>query len=143
MDYTSKYKKIYLIEDDNIDIMVFKRAMKQLNVSAEIKVFSNGEEYLDFMKENNVSCDIMFLDLNTPRMNGLELLKILSANRGNNFFPIIILSSSDEGNDVSTAYRLMANGYIMKSISFNNFVDHLDIVLKYWNIVKLPIKEQK
>ena len=137
-DWPSKEKRIFLIEDDNIDIMVFKRALKQLNIVHNLTIFSNGEEFLSFCEEEPTYPDILFLDLNTPRMNGLELLKVLLPKRQNQFFPIIVLSTSGDETDVKMAYDFMANGYITKSISFNVFVENIDIVLKYWDTVKLP-----
>jgi len=158
VDKQTKEKKIFLIEDDNIDIMVFKRAMKQLDIAHSLTIFTNGEEFLNYFedftflegknpqlttysKTGSVGInipDILFLDLNTNRMNGLELLQVLAPKRENLFFPIVVLSTSGDETDIRTAYKYHVNGYITKSISFNVFVENLQIVIKYWDTVKIP-----
>ena len=138
MAVINRNKKIFLIEDDQIDIMVFKRAMKKLDITHSLQVFYNGEEFLEALKTQNEYPDILFIDLNTPRMNGVELLKTLVSVRENFFFPVIVITTSNEDNDIVQAYRYYANGYITKSISFYDFAETLNIVFKYWSIVQLP-----
>jgi len=131
-------KKIVLIEDDDIDVMVFKRAMKQIEYRHSLKVFTNGYEFLEFIDNNSWQPEVLFLDLNTPRVNGIELLKTLIKYREKYFFPVVVLSSSDNDNDIEEAYKNMANGYITKSVTFNTFVEDLKIVLQYWDTVHIP-----
>ena len=147
MEKQSKELNIFLIEDDSIDIMVFKRALKQLDVAHKLTIFTNGEEFLQYYDDNSLSDkknvslygpDIMFVDLNTPRMSGIDLLKVMIDKRDRLFFPIIVLSTSAEENDISNAYKYFVNGYITKSISFNTFVENLKIVIKYWDTVQVP-----
>ena len=142
MDKLAKEKRIFLIEDDNIDVMVFKRALKQLDIVHKLTIFTNGEEFLKFLEENPLYPDILFLDLNTPRMNGLELLKNLLPMREICFYPIIVLSTSGEETDVTMSYKYLANGYITKSISFNVFLENINIVLKYWDTVQIPTRSE-
>jgi len=131
-------KRIVLIEDDNIDVMLFQRVMKQIEFPHSLKVFYNGVEFLKIFEENLALPDILFLDLNTPCMNGVELLKILMPYREKSFFPVVVLSSSDNENDINEAYKYMANGYITKSINFGTFMENIKIVLQYWDIVHVP-----
>ena len=135
---SDKLQDIFLIEDDSIDIMVFQRALKKIDGQYRLRTFPHGEDLMDYFVDNSVYPDIMFIDLNTPRMNGLELLKQLIVHKEKYFFPVIVLSTSGEEDDIKKAYESLANGYLTKPISFDVFVENLSIVLKYWETVILP-----
>jgi DNA-binding NarL/FixJ family response regulator len=131
-------KNVYLIEDDSIDVMVFKRALNKIEGQYTLRAFTNGEELINYFDIYTAYPDILFIDLNTPRMNGIEFLKQLIPHKEKYFFPVIVLSTSDEDDDINTAYKYLANGYITKSISFDLFVNNLSIVFSYWKTVILP-----
>jgi len=131
-------KNVFLIEDDSIDVMVFQRALKKIEGYFKLKTFTNGEELIDYFEDYSEYPDILFIDLNTPRMNGIELLKKLIEYKEKYFFPVIVLSTSGEEEDIKAAYKYLANGYITKPISFDVFSENLSIVFKYWETVMLP-----
>jgi len=131
-------KNVFLIEDDSIDVMVFQRALKKIEGYFKLKTFTNGEELIDYFEDYSEYPDILFIDLNTPRMNGIELLKKLIVYKEKYFFPVIVLSTSGEEEDIKAAYKYLTNGYITKPISFDVFSENLSIVLKYWETVMLP-----
>ena len=133
-----KPKRIFLIEDDFVDVMLFKRVLAQLNILHILNTFTNPEEYLEYLETGNTLPDILFLDLNTPRMNGIDLLKHFSQNKIKVTYPIIVVTTSEDDNDIKEAYRHKADGYILKSISYNSFVENINIVLNYWEVVNIP-----
>lgn len=129
---------IFLIEDDLIDVMVFEKALKKLEINNKLLVFNNGIECMSFIKTNASYPAIMFIDLNTPKMNGIEFLIEINKMNYEVFFPLIVLTTSDDDNDINHAYKNNVNGYITKSISYDEFTATLSTVLNYWNTVKLP-----
>jgi len=135
---SDRMQDIFLIEDDSIDIMVFQRALNKIDGQYRLRTFPHGEDFINHLDDTSVFPDIMFIDLNTPRMSGTELLKQLIKYKEKYFFPVIVLSTSGEEEDIEKAYENFANGYLTKPISFNVFVDNLSIVLKYWGTVILP-----
>lgn len=133
-----KVKKIMLIEDDDIDVMTVKRALKELKVENPLIVASNGEEALQMLKDEQNRPFIIILDLNMPRMNGLEFLKIIKSDENFKMIPTVILTTSKEEQDVFESYNLGVAGYILKPVDYSKFVDALRILNLYWNLCKLP-----
>ncbi|MCK9328289.1 MAG: response regulator [Candidatus Cloacimonetes bacterium] len=131
---------IFLIEDDIIDVMVFEKALKKLSITNKLTIFHNGIDCLNYIKINSILPEIMFVDLNTPKMNGIEFLIEMNKITFDTFFPVIIISTSDDNNDINNAYKNHINGYITKSISFEEFTSTLSTVLNYWETVKLPLR---
>ncbi len=129
---------IFLIEDDLIDVMVFEKTLKKLSINNKLIIFNNGIDCINYIKTNPALPAIMFIDLNTPKMNGIEFLTEINKTIFDTFFPLIVLTTSDDDNDINQAYRNHVNGYITKSISYEEFTSNLLTVLTYWNTVKLP-----
>lgn len=133
-----KVKRIMLIEDDDIDVMTVKRALKELNVENPLVVASNGEEALQMLKDEKNRPFIIILDLNMPRMNGLEFLKIVKSDENFKIIPTVILTTSKEEQDVFESYNLGVAGYILKPVDYSKFVDAFRTLNLYWNLCKLP-----
>lgn len=133
-----KVKRIMLIEDDDIDVMTVKRALKELKVENPLIVASNGEEALQMLKDEQNRPFIIILDLNMPRMNGLEFLKIIKSDENFKMIPTVILTTSKEEQDVFESYKLGVAGYILKPVDYSKFVDALRTLNLYWNLCKLP-----
>jgi len=132
-------KPILLVEDDVIDAMTFKRALGDLNIRNTVVQAANGEEALMHLRneENELPCFI-FLDLNMPRMNGIEFLKIAKNEPRLKRIPVIVLTTSDNERDVIESFELSVAGYMLKPADYKTFVEAIRTVNLYWNMSKLP-----
>lgn len=136
---------ILLVEDDEVDVMTVKRAFKKGNITNPLYVAGNGLEALKMLrgeagKPSLVPVDrrIILLDLNMPKMNGLEFLKVLRADSVIGHIPVVVLTTSNEEKDRVQAYDLNVAGYILKPISFNNFVELMVTLNQYWTLCEMP-----
>lgn len=125
-----KRLNILFIDDDEVERMKFSRVCSKSNYKPTVIEAVNGEDALS--KLENPTSDIIFLDLNMPKMNGIEFLKILKADKKLRFIPTIILSSSDNYNDLKTCYELGIAGYIIKPLRFEDYTRNITTMLDYW-----------
>ena len=139
---------ILLVEDDEADILILKRALKKCEITNPLYVTNNGEEALEFLTHKNKYSDtksaprpgLILLDINMPRMDGRELLEKIKNNLSLRSIPTIILTTSKSENDIENMYKLGANSYIPKPINFKDFIIIIDIIFKYWLFVaKIPL----
>lgn len=132
-------KPILLIEDDQVDAMTVERALKDLEIANKLIHRYNGEEALEYLKNDDEEkpC-LIFLDLNMPRMNGFELLKIIKADEVLKRIPVVILTTSDTDMDVVETFGLGAAGYVVKPVDYKKFVKAIDAINQYWTLSKLP-----
>jgi CheY-like chemotaxis protein len=132
-------KPILLVEDDNVDVMTVKRALKDLKVSNQLVPISNGEEALEYLKKENTTkpCFVL-LDLNMPKMNGAEFLKTVKADKALKKIPVVILTTSNSEQDVIESFELGAAGYMVKSVDYEKFVETIQAIERYWTLSKLP-----
>jgi CheY-like chemotaxis protein len=132
-------KPILLVEDDSIDVMTVKRALKEINVANKLVTAANGEEALAYLRdEKNEKPCIMLLDLNMPKMNGLEFLSEIKKDEVLKKIPAIILTTSKEDHDRLKSFSLSAAGYMIKPVDFRQFVDVMRAINMYWTISELP-----
>lgn len=132
-DLGSKKLKVLLIEDDAIEVMKLKRAIKKLEMQHDLIEAKNGEEALTILKDENVVPDIIFLDLNMPRINGIEFLKILKEDEVLRYLPTIILTTSSNRKDVLECYKHGVAGYILKPLKYEDYVQKIERTLNYWS----------
>jgi len=112
-------KPILLVEDDDVDQIVMERAFKDLKITNQLVNTANGEEALEYLKnESNKKPCFIFLDLNMPKMNGIEFLRIIKADEALKKIPVIIMTTSRAEQDIVKSFRLGAVGYIVKSIDY-------------------------
>ncbi len=112
-------RPILLVEDDDVDQMVMERAFKDLKIANQLVKMANGEEALEFLKtESNKKPCIILLDLNMPKMNGIEFMKILKADKALKKIPVVVMTTSGAEQDIVESFRLGAIGYIVKSIDY-------------------------
>ena len=132
-------KPILLVEDDNVDVMTVKRALKDLKVSNQLVPVSNGEEAIGYLKKGNTTkpCFVL-LDLNMPKMNGTEFLKIIKADKALKKIPVVILTTSNSEQDVIESFELGAAGFMVKSVDYEKFVETIQAIERYWTLSKLP-----
>ncbi len=130
---------ILLVEDDRVDIMTVKRALKDLEITNSLNITSNGEEALVFLQdERNQQPSIILLDLNMPRMNGIEFLKIIKQDNILKRIPTIVLTTSEEKQDRVESFNLSVAGYMIKPIDYLKFVEIMKTISLYWTLSKLP-----
>ena len=133
-----------LVEDDEVDVMNVKRALKKNNLTIPIHHVNNGYEALEVLNRweatefTRLKHLLILLDLNMPKMNGLEFLKLLRENRQFSKIPVIILTTSNQQKDLVAAYDLNVAGYIVKPMEFQEFVETINTLSRYWSICEMP-----
>ncbi|MDF4221820.1 MULTISPECIES: response regulator [Maribacter] len=128
---------ILLIEDDLIEVMKLKRTVSKLELKHSIIEAKNGEEALDFLRSGEKLPDIILLDLNMPRMNGIEFLEILKADDVLQYLPTVILTTSENRADLLKCYQAGIAGYVIKPLKYEDYEYKLNAVLQYWSINQL------
>jgi CheY-like chemotaxis protein len=135
-------KPVLLVEDDNVDAMTVKRAFKDLKLTNKLEHHVNGEEALAFLQGPDVSLPcVILLDLNMPRMNGIEFLKVIKKDDALKQIPVIVLTTSNEECDVVESFRLCVAGYIVKPVDYKKFVEAIRTIDLYWTLSELPENE--
>lgn len=140
--------EIILIEDSNEDAELTLRALKKINLTNSIKVFADGEDALNFIfakgkykeRNNDINPKLILLDLKLPKVDGLEILKQLKSDSQKKIIPIVVLTSSNEENDIIESYKLGVNSYIVKPVESDNFIEAIKKVGLYWLLLNQPIK---
>ena len=132
-------KPILLVEDDRVDVMTFERALKDLKVTNPLVYSANGEEALGYLRnESNKKPCVIFLDLNMPRMNGIEFLKVIKADNVLKKIPVVVLTTSKNERDIIESFEFSVAGYIVKPADYKKFVEAIRIVNLYWALSELP-----
>lgn len=134
-------KPILLLEDDEVDVMTVRRALQELRVNNELIIAANGEEGLQVLR----SCDdrrsdpgIILLDLNMPRMNGLEFLRVVRQEGLADGIPVIVLTTSRQDRDIVEGFHLNVAGYMIKPVLYEEFLGVLQTIDHYWTLSELP-----
>lgn len=128
---------ILFIEDDAIETMKLQRTVSKLKTEHAITEAKNGEEALAILKSNADLPDVIFLDLNMPRMSGIEFLKILKADDVMRYLPTIILTTSENRADLLECYRIGVAGYILKPLKYEDYESKIRKVFDYWEVNEL------
>jgi CheY-like chemotaxis protein len=131
---------ILLVDDDDVDVMNVKRAFTKANIANPLFVAGNGIEALEMLRGGAVPEHnrLVLLDLNMPRMNGIEFLRELRKDPVLAPTSVVVLTTSNEDRDKVDAYKLNVAGYLLKPVTFINFVDVMATLNKYWTLVELP-----
>ena len=139
-----KQLNILLVEDDELDVMNVQRAFKKNNVLNPLYTASNGLEALEVLRGQRGSPPmprerrLILLDLNMPRMGGIEFLREVRADPDLKHITVVILTTSDEERDKVEAYNLNVAGYILKPVTLLAFVEIMAALNKYWSVNELP-----
>lgn len=128
---------ILLIEDDNIEIMKLQRTVSKLSLNHNIIEAKNGEEAIAFLESGKQLPDIILLDLNMPRMSGIEFLEILKKDATLRYLPTVVLTTSENRVDLLKCYEIGISGYIIKPLKYEDYQDKLAKVLAYWEVNEL------
>jgi CheY-like chemotaxis protein len=135
-----KILNILLVEDDQVDVMNVRRAFERNRIANPLFVAGDGLEALEMLRNGRVpdSRRIVLLDLNMPRMSGIEFLRELRRDPVLMHTPVVILTTSNDDRDKIEAYNLNVAGYLVKPVTFINFVELMAALNKYWTLVELP-----
>ncbi|TDE12150.1 response regulator [Dyadobacter psychrotolerans] len=132
---------ILLVEDDEVDIMNVKRAFKKNNISNPLLVAHNGIEALELLRSKAVDAPkpkIVLLDLNMPRMGGIEFLKEIRQDQELSALSVFIMTTSNEDGDKIDAFNLNVAGYILKPLSMDRFIAAVSTLNSYWTLCEFP-----
>jgi len=134
---------ILLVEDDAVDVMNVQRAFRKNNIVNPLFVASNGLEALEMLRNGSVprARRIVLLDLNMPRMNGIEFLQELRRDPELAGTPVVVLTTSSADRDRTDAFKLNVAGYLVKPVKFADFCELMATLNKYWSLVELPEAE--
>lgn len=136
---------IILVEDDEVDVMNVRRALHRNNITSSLYVASNGLEALAMLGNNRTQSPVIpverrliLLDLNMPKMGGIEFLQELRADPALRLTPVVVLTTSDREQDRVAAYNLNVAGYLLKPVTFNQFIEVMATLNLYWTLCEMP-----
>jgi CheY-like chemotaxis protein len=130
-------KPILLVEDDDVDVMTVERALKDVRVTNPLHVATDGEEALEYLKTHDTPC-LILLDLNMPRMNGIEFLQKVKSDNALKRIPVVVLTTSEAEQDKLESFDLSVAGYIVKPVDYKRFVEIVRTIDVYWTLSELP-----
>ena len=126
---------LLLVEDDRVDAMTVRRSLKQIGATNPIFHVTDGELALAFLRDPaNPRPGLILLDINMPRMNGIEFLRLAKEDPALRSIPVVILTTSQEDKDRFESFNLSAAGYMMKPVDYGQFVEVMRKVRDYWLI---------
>ena len=131
---------LLLVEDDEVDVMNVRRAFQRGHIANPLWVAGNGLEALQMLRDNVVPDErrLVLLDLNMPKMNGIEFLRALRGDPTLHATPVVVLTTSDDERDKVEAYNLNVAGYLLKPVTFAHFIEVMTALNKYWTLVEMP-----
>ena len=137
---SSPFLNILLVEDDEVDVMNVKRAFENNHITNPLFVAGNGLEALEKLRNGEVPQGrrIVLLDLNMPKMNGIEFLHELRKDPEIAATPVVVLTTSNNERDKIEAYNLNVAGYLVKPVTFADFSELMVTLNKYWTLVEMP-----
>lgn len=142
---TENVINILLVEDDEVDVMNVRRAFKKINITNPVYVATNGIEALSMLRSSNgeppqvpTARRLILLDLNMPKMGGIEFLVELRSDPELKPTPVVVMTTSNQDQDRVEAYNLNVAGYILKPVTFTNFVELMATLNNYWTLCEMP-----
>jgi CheY-like chemotaxis protein len=135
MPYETTAQHLLLVDDNNLDIDLFERALQKTNANIKLDTARGGEQALEYIQkwEKGTALPVVvLLDLKMPKINGLEVLHALKSHPRFKTIPVVVLTSSNEMSDIRKAYELGVNSYIMKSVDYDEFARAVAMIHHYW-----------
>lgn len=139
------YKEVTLliVDDDDIDAIALERALRKLRLLNTVRRAHDGREALELLRAGSVQAPyIILLDLNMPRMNGLEFLEALRTDPQLTHAVVFVLTTSKSDEDLVAAYRQHVAGYVFKQHMDRDFLEVVGFIEHYWRLVELPITKE-
>jgi len=134
INFMKNAKSILLLEDDHIDVQNIQRVFRKLAFTNDLFVCEDGEEGLKWLNKNSKNLPgLIILDLNMPRMNGIEFLQKIKKDARFVQVPVMVLTTSAEPNDLKKCYEMSVSGYMQKPPDFQDFVDMFQSIKNYWD----------
>ncbi len=132
-------RRILLIEDDQVDALTVKRILGELNAGDRLDIVNDGEQALEFLQDSaQPRPSIILLDLNMPRMNGIEFLQIVKNDDSLKVIPVVVVTTSKGGQDIADSFDLGVAGYMTKPVDYQKFVEIITSIDRYWSLSELP-----
>jgi CheY-like chemotaxis protein len=130
---------ILLVDDDEVDVIIVKRAFSTAKVTNQLFIARDGMEALELLRGDTMPIErrVMLLDLNMPRMTGIELLREIRKDPALRPLNVIVMTTSTEERDRVEAFQLNVAGYIVKPVTFRAFADAMAMLNKYWTLMEL------
>jgi len=141
MEMDNSNLPILVVEDNPIDLELTLRAFSRKKITNPIQVARDGEEALKFVErweQGEPTPVVILLDLNMPKVNGLEVLEKIKSHPEFKTIPVVILTTSSESNDLQRAYQFGANSYIVKPVDFEKFLEVAEVIDLYWRVINKP-----
>lgn len=130
---------ILLIDDDSTDALLFERALEKLNITNPFFRLTDCKSALEYLNnQDNIKPWIIFTDLNTPEMNGIEFLRAVKADEALKHIIVIVLSGSGDESDIVESYKIGAAGYMVKPSDHKKLIEMINTIHAYWTISELP-----
>ena len=131
---------ILLVDDDEIDVMTVRRAFSKANIANKVYVATDGIEALHMLRTDGIPPGrrLALLDLNMPRMNGIEFLREVRQDAALQKLTVVVLTTSNEDRDRVEAYQLNVAGYLLKPVTFHAFAEVMVTLNKYWTLMEMP-----
>jgi CheY-like chemotaxis protein len=140
----SMLKPILIVEDDVVDASTVKQALRDLRVKNDIVHKNDGEEAMEYLRdEKNPKPALVLLDLNMPKINGVELLELMRRDPQLQHIPVVVLTVSKYEQDKLDTFNLGVQGYIIKAVDYDAFLRSTDIIIQYWSWNGLVEKERE
>lgn len=143
MGTTNLNQPILLVEDNPVDLDLTLRAFKSRKLANPVEIARDGEEalaYIEKWKNGDPVPVVILLDLNLPKVNGLEVLEAIKKHPDFRTIPVVVLTTSSESRDVKTSYLLGANSYIVKPVDFDKFIEVAKQIELYWSVLNRPFE---
>jgi CheY-like chemotaxis protein len=134
----SSARPILLVEDDQVDVLTTRRALREIHVTNPLVVCENGEEGLAWLRAAAEPPCLVLLDLNMPVMNGIEFHERIKRDARLRRIPTVVLTTSDEQEDKARSFDLGIAGYMAKSVDYRRFVEVMRSIDMYWTVSELP-----
>lgn len=138
MDLHNRNRFILIVEDNPNDAELITIAFKNNKILNEIVIVDDGQKAIEFLHNTKINPSIILLDIKLPKLNGFEVLKFIRNNTKTKYIPVIILTSSDEKQDITKGYELGANSFIVKPVDFNQFQESIKTLGIYWMLINEP-----
>ena len=132
-------RPILLVEDDEVDILTVKRALRDLKVDNDLLLAGNGEEAIALLRGGESPRPaLILLDLNMPRMDGFEFLRTAREGALVDGIPVVVLTTSRQDQDIFEGFKLNVAGYMVKPVDYRKFVEMMQAIDLYWTLSELP-----
>ena len=129
--------KVMLIEDDMIEVMKLNRTISKLKLEHKIIEANNGEEALNLLSHKDNLPNLILLDLNMPKINGIEFLSTLKNDENLKHIPTVILTTSSNQKDLDECFKIGVSGYVLKPLKYEVYAEKIETILSYWSINEL------